>query len=226
MKSRFSDHGQSLIELLVALSVGVLIIGSAATAVVFTVRSNAQNRATEAASTLAQELLSQLRSVAESNWLSIYNLSKSGTSEYHYYLDANLTVKAGEEDETINPAMRINGIAYRRYFMVADVNRDNCGTREIVNSAQTGCSASQTGILDDPSTQKITVKVNWLVGENPAELAVTEYLIRGKNETNLFTDWSGSAGVSGPVDKPTKDYFDKSSNLDSTTSPGALKLVP
>ena len=215
--------GQSLIEVLIAVAVGALIVGSAAGALIFTVRSNQQSHATDTASTLAQELLDQVRSVSESNWQNLYNLSaKGGPTQscppYCYYLDASLNIVAGSEQKVVN------NITYTRSFAVENVNRDNCGTKDITSAGQAPCSPSQTGVLDDPSTQKITAKVTWPQGGDMAEVLVSEYLTRSKNEINQFTDWSGSSGVAGSVVRPSKDYFDQS-GLDTATSPGSIKLT-
>lgn len=216
--------GQSLIEILIAISVGVLIIGSAAGALVFTVRSNQQNKATESASPLAQELLDNVRSKAEGNWQSLYDLTAKGDTAqscppYCYYLDANLNIVAGSEQKVVN------NITYTRYFTVENVNRDNCGTRGIVADAETSCSGSQVGVLNDPSTQKVTAKVTWAQSGGSSEVLIPEYLTRSKNDVNQFTDWSGSSGVAGPVIRPDKDYFSQT-GLDTTTTPGSIKLTP
>lgn len=226
MKNRqFNSYnkGQSLIEVIIAITVGALIVGSAAAALIFTVRSNQQNRATDSASSLAQELLDNVRSVAEGNWQGLYDLNAKGDPTqscppYCYYLDAGLAIVAGSENKTVN------NITYTSYFTVENVNRDSCGTREIVAGAETGCSASQTGVLSDPSTQKITAKVTWPQGTDTAEVLVSEYLTRSKNEVNQFTDWSGSSGVDGPVVRPSKDYFNQNS-LDVITIPGTIQLL-
>lgn len=219
-----SNKGQSLMEVLIAVSVGALIVGSVAGALIFTVRSNQQNRATDAASTLAQELLDQIRSVSEGKWQNLYTLSaKGGPAQacppYCYYFDGSLNIVAGSEQRIVN------SITYTRYFTVENVNRDNCGTKDITSAAPVSCSSTQSGILDDPSTQKITAKVVWAQSGDTAEVLVSEYLTRAKNEVNQFTDWSGSTGAEGPVTKPTKNYFSQS-GLDIVTTPGKIKLAP
>lgn len=227
--NRFNKRsGQSLIEIIIAITIGALIVGSAAGALMFTIRSNQQSRATDMASTLAQEILDQIRSVSDGNWQNLYNLSaKGGPTQscppHCYHLGAGLNIVAGSE---AGPPLNINNIQYTRYFTVENVNRDNCGTREIVTGAETSCSASQTGIFNDPSTQKVTAKVTWRQGGDTAEVVVSEYFTRARNEVNQFTDWSGLSGVAGPVPRPTRDYFGKSATIDATTTPGSLRLTP
>ena len=108
-----NNGGQSLIEVLIAVSIGALIIGSAAGSLIFTVRSNQQNRATDAASPLAQELLDNVRSIAESKWQNIYNLTKTtGVTTYPYSLDDSLVIVSASQQRTVN------NIVYTRYFTV------------------------------------------------------------------------------------------------------------
>ncbi len=68
----FKKRGQSLVEIIVSVAVGTLIIGSAVWALVVTIQSNLSNRNTNFASTLGQDLLDNVRSVAEGNWTQIY----------------------------------------------------------------------------------------------------------------------------------------------------------
>lgn len=217
-----NNGGQSLIEVLIAVSIGALIVGSAAGSLLFTVRSNQQNRATDAASPLAQELLDNVRSIAEGRWRSIYDLTKTtSVTTYPYSLDDSLNIVAASQQKTVN------NIVYTRYFTVEDVNRENCGRGNITTNAETFllCSSLQTDVFKDPSTQKITVKVTWPQGGVTAEVLLSEYFTRSKNEINQFTDWSGSTGVvGGPDVRPGKDYFSQS-GLDGTTVPGALQLL-
>lgn len=61
-----------MVEIIVSVAVGTLIIGSAVWALVVTIQSNLSNRNTNFASTLGQDLLDNVRSVAEGNWAQIY----------------------------------------------------------------------------------------------------------------------------------------------------------
>jgi hypothetical protein len=72
----FKKKGQSLVEIIVSVAVGTLIIGSAIGALIVTIQSNLLNRNTNFASTLGQDLLDNVRSVAESNWVQVYDMPK------------------------------------------------------------------------------------------------------------------------------------------------------
>jgi len=88
-KTIFRSHGQSLIEVLIALSLGALIIGSATGAIVLTVRLNNQNRLVQSASFLAQEISDNAKPVSSSNWVGLYNLTKGASTKYYFYPSAS-----------------------------------------------------------------------------------------------------------------------------------------
>ena len=282
-------EGQSLVEILIAAAVGAIIVGSAAGALIFTVRSNQQNLATDTASYLSQELLDNLRSVAEGKWRNIYDLTKgAGTKHSLAVLSVlNGTVAVTSGFPTVNGSgttflanlvagdkviinslpftvsivnsdilltlstnypgsnasglsitrdfsmrdgaafpeqITYNTIVFTRYFVIENVNRDSCGTGQITSGAQVLCSPSKIGILDDPSTQKVTAKVTWPQGSDTTEVLVSEYLTRSKNEINQFRDWSGGPGAEGPITQPSNSYSSQS-GLDATTTQGTLRLL-
>ena len=105
---------------------------------------------------------------------------------------------------------------YTRYFYVDNVSRDISGN--IVTS----------GGEDDPSTQKLTIGVDWEGGRN---MTLTEYTTRNNPQNYMQTDWTGGGGVEGPVTSATSTYFNASNistasyslQLASTTVPGWLE---
>jgi type II secretory pathway pseudopilin PulG len=76
--------GQSLVELLVGISLGTFIIGSAIGALVLTLNVNVQSQATETATALAREMIDTVRSVAEGRWAKIYEVADKGTGNHHH----------------------------------------------------------------------------------------------------------------------------------------------
>ncbi len=75
-------RGQSLIEILVGLGVGAIIIIGVSTLMVSNLKSSLSVKVNQAASSLAQELINSTKSVAESDWQLIYNLSKGSVNSY------------------------------------------------------------------------------------------------------------------------------------------------
>lgn len=68
--------GQSIVEILVALSIGALIIGAAVLSISVALRSNTANVGSSFASPLAKELIEKVRIIAEGNWTDVYNQPK------------------------------------------------------------------------------------------------------------------------------------------------------
>jgi len=100
---------------------------------------------------------------------------------------------------------------FTRSFVVENVNRD--ANQNIVTAGGT----------EDPSTQKITIKVNWSLAAGSSQLNLVEYLTRFRNEVTRFTDWSGQEGVAGPITTPDSNFFSQSGI--STSTAGEIKLA-
>jgi hypothetical protein len=161
--------GQSLIEVLVAVAVGGLIIGSATIAISVALRANLQSKSVRSGSFLLQEMMDNVRSIAEGNWHTIYDLSKGPSTSY--YVTAALGVAATPE----TPVPTIDGVAYSRHFSVENVQRSYLDG-PIVPSG-----------IDDPSTQKITGYVTWTGG---SPLSAIEYIARTHDRIQKINDWS------------------------------------
>ena len=93
-------NGQSIMEVLVAVTIGAIIIGSATGAIIMAINVNLQSRATQVATGYAQEELGNLKSVAEGNWLKLYSVPAKGPSTQYYLapyktLSGTVTVTSG-----------------------------------------------------------------------------------------------------------------------------------
>ena len=135
-------RGQSLIELLVALGVGVLFIVAAVSIIApaLTINKNAGNAQTVAA--LSQELSDNIRAWKGSGWSNIANLATSSAN--HYYLNTSVspfTAVSGDE------FVAVGSNNYKRYFYVSDVYRDGSGN----------ITSTISGNTYDPSTKQITI---------------------------------------------------------------------
>ncbi len=81
--------GQSLIEVLIGLTIGALLIGAAAMGIAFMLRSTSTNDNLQMASGMAQSSIDKVRAFSGADWQNIYGLTK-GTST-SYYLAASST---------------------------------------------------------------------------------------------------------------------------------------
>jgi len=193
-------NGQSLVEILVAISIGGLILGSAVIAITVTLRSNLQSKSVRTASFLLQEMMDNTRSISEGDWHKLYGATMPTPPhkgpETRYHADASLNIASGAE------TVAVNGITYTRHFSIEKVERDPAVGigGPIVTDGGSG--------LEDPSTQKVTGYVTWPGG---ATLSALEYLTRFSNRVDRITDWSD------------RSSYDSQSGLD-LSNPGEATL--
>ena len=167
-------------EILIAVTVGVILISAAMALIIPILRSTGDVTRRQVANALAKELLEHVRVMSEGNWHALYSNTIKGSAN-HYYVDTSTTPfaavspMAGEEGETVS----VEGIDYTRYFYVDDVLRDGSG------------AVVESGGTEDPSTQKVTVVVSW---EDGRPQAITQFLTRSRNRVYVQTDWSGGDG--------------------------------
>ncbi|TSD01910.1 MAG: Uncharacterized protein Athens071426_606, partial [Parcubacteria group bacterium Athens0714_26] len=103
---------------------------------------------------------------------------------------------------------------YTRYFYVDNVSRDSSQNIESVYNIND----------DDPSTQKVIVRTEWLTGNTTNNVEITAYLTRWANNFASQTDWSGGDGVSGPV-TDFGSFFASSSNIDFSIATGSIRII-
>lgn len=208
--------GQSLVEILVALGIGVILIGGVTALVSVNLRSSSESKINQVASSLTQEAVDSAKAVAESNWSGFYGLAKGSTNKY-FIASSTLATATGTE------ALAVSGYDFTRYFYIENVNRTRCGVGTPVVAVTTVDCASnfpigETSIAEDPSTQKVTVVVEW-AGGGPA--IQTQYISRARNEAIRQTDWSGVAGDNSILTVPNNNYA-VGTKVNATSTPGSL----
>ncbi len=93
-----SSSGQSLMEVLVSVGVAAILIGGAVTAISLALRQDMETRAVQAANSLAEGLINDVRETANSNWHAIYDLLKGSGNKYFIAISGGTsTVVSGEE---------------------------------------------------------------------------------------------------------------------------------
>jgi hypothetical protein len=100
---------------------------------------------------------------------------------------------------------------YTRYFSVENVCRTNDSSSTI--SSVTPCNS---GDIEDPATQKVTVYTRWPEGKDlprVAELTLIDYFTRWQNAVFYQTDWSGGGNFDGPVTDQSTNRYSTSSNI-------------
>ena len=193
--------GQSLVEILVALAVGIIFVLGVMIVMQSSLKMGKDSEKIQTSAFLARELMDNVKIFADSDWFNINNLST--TSVNHYYLTTSSPFTFLDGDETVV----VGTTTYIRYFYVEDVYRDASG------------KISDSGIFD-PSTKKITVGVRW-IGSN--DRFISTYLTRSKNNIFVQTDWTGGGGQTGPITS-INNRFDTSTNIDFSTTTGSIRL--
>lgn len=217
-----NKKGQSLIEILIALTIAVIIISGVTVLIIVSMRSNTETKSTQISTTLGQELIDSVKSVAEQDWHLIYDLNKGAANKY-YISSSTHAVVAGTET-ILNESK-----PFTRYFYAENVRRNSCGLGNIVSSATTTCTIKNAGdsfVAEDPSTQKITAVVE---GEEGRSGVFVQYISRTRNKAFVQTSWGGGSGqndfsttTQGTV---VNDKFSTSTeNIDFDLQPGSIKL--
>lgn len=220
--------GSLLLEILLALAIVSVIIGSVSTLIMVSLKSGQVSGQKSSAIGLAEEGLEAMRVMSEIDWNDIY-LPPDGTGDPYtgkgeieantYYVYKKDNGGSYSWELTKDPAkgdILVNGVLYTRKIYIFNVNRNKTGERQIC----TGIGVCADGEIADPSTQHIKVKV---LEANSTNTIAEEYLSRWKNDSSSQTDWSGGSGQTD-FSNPAK-YNTDDGNIDTGT-PGSIKLKP
>jgi hypothetical protein len=199
------SRGQSLVEILVAVAIGVVLIGSSSFLIGVSLRSYNSIRQHLQANTLIREEAEAIQALVRNNWHSIYSLNKE--TNYQISLsESTWVISTGQETGVVND------VPYKRYFQVYNVNRDGSG-----DIAETG--------TNDPNTQKITIFLDY-GNDYINSSSVSFYLIRStNNQTFHQTDWSEGNGQAGPIPNPGSLFDSADSNINYASTTGSIYMT-
>ncbi len=76
------EKGQVLMEVLIAIVIGGIFVTGATISLITMIRQNFENRGNQIASTVAYNMVNNAKNMAQSNWHSIYDLSKGSSNKY------------------------------------------------------------------------------------------------------------------------------------------------
>jgi len=205
MTYRTAD-GQSLLELIVAVAVGVVTVLAAVTVLSLNLRIGHQDTFYQSAAFLQQKLADDLTVTAERDW---QGLALSEENKKY-----RLAATAAEGVFKIEPGttvVNLDETDYTTFFTISGVARDSQG------------SIGSGG--DDPSTKKADIFITWVFRGETATSTVSRYLTRSRNLVIQQTDWSG-----GPLSpdqvflKPANKFFAASSTIEFSQLIGAVKI--
>ena len=196
------SRGQSLIELLVAIGIGVVLVVAAVGGIVPALLLNQQTTPMQVGTALGMELMNRVRVWSEGDWHAVLSIA-TGSANMYTITSSTSPFSAVGVTSTMGEVLQIGTSTYRRYFYVSDVDR---------------MSGSEGMVSYDPSTKLVTVVYQLPSG---ATSSLTEYLTRHGQNLYRQMDWSGGPGVDGPA-TTTDDRFATSVNISYATTTGSI----
>lgn len=202
------QEGQSLIELVIGIALGIMFIAGAVGIVVLTLRIGSQNKLSQTANELTHELANQIPTLADANWHGLFDASPHGTSTPYHLVQSGgfFEVASGAEAATVG------GYTYTRSFTVSDVYRDNDSVIIVDGS----------GTLD-PSTLKVAITTAWIQNGEAANVQYEHYVSRNRSRVFNQTDWTSGSGDNGPNTSPTAG-FSTQTNINYASIAGAIYI--
>lgn len=204
--------GQSLLEVLLAVAVGVILIGAMVVVIAPTLKINTETNEAKIGAALGRELVENLRVVGERDWHNIDTLA-TGTSNIFYVTSTNtlLVATSGSQDITIGTT------TYTRYFYIEDICRDSNNNN--VSTTSPPCAGSFTS---DPSTKKATVVFRW---PQSATNTFSTLFTRWRSRVFGQTDWS--SGITSTIVSATSSAmgFASSSNISYASTTGEIYIT-
>jgi len=203
-------RGQSLLEALLSIALGVILIGSSVGLIGLSLKSFNSVKQRLQVDSLMRQMAEVIQSLARDDWHNIYNLTEStatSTTDYQLIASGNSwSISSGQATSTVN------GIPYKQYFRVYNVTRDGSG-----NIFTSG--------TDDPSTQKITIFLEY--GNNYVSSSSLPFYLTRSSNNQVFqqTDWSGGSGQTGPISNPGNKFDTTDSNINYASTTGSIYMT-
>ena len=209
MKIPEHKKGQTMLEILIAVTLGGILLGGAVTLIVGFMNSNKRSQEAQSAISLSNDLIEKARSVATENWSSFISLNKGASNHYNVSSTPPFPILSGDASSTVK------GINFKQYFYIENVYRNTVGN--IVAS-------TTAGSVLDPSTIFVVVRITW--NNTPqGGINLSEFLTRTRNEAFQQSDWSGGPGQEFfPSEGVNHKYF-SSTNISATSTQGSLRVA-
>ncbi len=204
-----SKKGQSLMEILIAIAIGVIMIGVAIAVIAPALKIRSETNEAKIGAALGRELLENFRVVAESNWHNVDTLATGTNNTFYFTTTTNLFVSTSGQELIV-----VGTTTYTRYFYIEDVCRSAI-------DYVSGVAPCNVGDKNDPSTKKVTVIFRWPDSETST---FSTYVTRFKNQIFSQSDWSGGPDLWGPV-TGTVSGFATSSNINFSSTTGSIKIL-
>jgi len=201
-------EGQSLIELILAIALGVIFIGVAAMVIAPILKINTETNEAKVGGAWARELLENTRLWVENDW---HNLDGLARQEYYYLSTSTDIFVLSDGIESVD----FGTTTYRRFFYIQDICRDSNNVFSF-----TGEAPCDNPYVTDPSVVKVNLRYSW--SPEYATKTFSALVTRFRNKITVQTDWSTGGGVNGTTTL-TAGYA-TSSVIDATSTPGSIVI--
>jgi hypothetical protein len=210
LKNLNNRDGQSLVEVLVGLTIGAILIGSAAVGIALMLRSSIASQNFQVASELGSDMLDRVRSFGSANWQNIYGLTK-GTNIQYFLVASGTDLFAVRGKEGIIDNDTVSGLlAYWKFDEDPSVGLlntyDSSGNRYdgtltngptrssstciISNCLNFNGAGNYVSTADIPSPSDLTISA-WIFPTSTS--AVDNYIVsKGVTEYELRINTSGN----------------------------------
>jgi hypothetical protein len=202
-----SRAGQSLLELLIAIVVGMIFMVGISVVVISSLSESGQALKIQTASASADSLLNNIRVWSEGGWSNILSLATGSANQYYLITSSSpYTATTGIQ------SVAVATTTYQTYFYLSDAYRTSSGA----------VTSTASGNTYDPSTKKISVVYYWVGGSTTSTM--TSYMTRNGDSAFVQTDWSGGPNPSA-VATSVSNQFASSTTVDYTTTTGAVYVA-
>src|SRR5579864_7041346 len=167
-----SRKGMTLMEVLIAITLGALLIVAAVMLIAPALNVNKNATNAQELGSLSKELSDNVRAWAGGNWHNIASLATSSANPYYLNTSASPFVAVVGREGVV-----VGSSTYARYFYVSDAYRDSNG---FVTSTSAGGNNPT-----DPSTKQITV-VRGLSGPPAFIQSTSTTAVATKGGTSTF----------------------------------------
>ncbi len=175
------NAGQSLIEVLVGLTIGAILIGGASLGVGFILKSTTSNDNLQSASGIVRQALDEVRSYASANWQNIYGLTKGSSASYFLNSSGTIFYTIGGKEGVLSRDVT-NGLVGRWGFDEAT------GTIAYDMSG----NGNNGTLMNSPTRATSTCQVGYCLsfnGTNTVDIAATSTINFVTNGTFSISVW-------------------------------------
>ncbi len=214
----YGRQGQSLIEILIAMAVGVILIGAVTAIIIPTLKTNKTANEAKFAVGLGLDLVERVKVFSGSDWHNLDDILVTSTENLYYLVTSTATSTSPFVIRLGTEAIMNGTTTYTRYFYTEAVCRD--ATSYSFATTTYTFPTCPVGTVFDPSIRRLTVVYGW---QGATTSSLQTFLVRYRSKVFDQADWSG--GADETLVATTTNKFSTSSNIDYSNTNGSIKIL-